>query len=160
MRVVFASINERLTNGQIIASWTKKYWVQNIILVDDELVHHDFTKEILLLSVPKDVTAEVRSVIDTLEVIEKDTTNKSTMLLFEDLRCVLRLVNYGYKLRELNIGNIGSAQGRKFVMKDIYMSDEQKDILWKLQQKGVFVYAQKLPQDARTDIMKKLREEG
>ena len=66
------------------------------------------------------------------------------------------LVNYGYPLEELDIGNIGSAPGRKAITKEVYISDAEKDIVRALHEKNINVYIQKLPQDAQVDIMKKI----
>jgi len=156
MKVCFARVDERLIHGQVMTAWVKKYWIKRIILVDDDIVQDEFMKEVLALSAPQGVTVEVRSAADTADVLERDSTDENTMLLFKELRYVKLLVNYGYPLEELNIGNIGSAPGRKQFTREVYVSDKEKEIFRELNQKNVFVYIQKLPQDAQVDVMKKL----
>lgn len=154
--VCFARVDERLIHGQVMTSWVKKYWVKKIILVDDEIVQDDFMKEVLALSAPQGVKVEVRSAAEAAAVLEKDSSDENTMLLFKELRYVHLLVNYGYPLKELNIGNIGSAPGRKPITREVYISEEEKEMLRDLNQKNIFVYIQKLPQDAQVDVMKKI----
>ena len=156
MKVSFARVDERLIHGQVMTAWVKKYWIKKIILVDDEIVKDDFMKEVLTLSAPSGVKIEVRSAADAVAELEKDDSDASTMLLFKDLQYALLLVNYGFPLKELDIGNIGSAPGRKPITREVYISDEEKEMLRQLNQKNIYVYIQKLPQDTQVDVMKKL----
>ncbi len=154
--VCFARVDERLIHGQVMTSWVKKYWIKKIILVDDDIVQDDFMKDVLVLSAPQGVKVEVRSAADTAAALEDEKSEENTMLLFKDLRYVQLLVNYGFPLKELNIGNIGSAPGRKAITREVYVSEEEKEILRELSGKEIFVYIQKLPQDAQVDVMKKI----
>jgi PTS system mannose-specific IIB component len=156
LKLSLARVDERLIHGQVMTAWVKKHWIKKIILVDDDLVKDDFMKEVLCLSAPQGVKIEVRSAADTVAAMENDSSDESTMFLFKDLKYVLMLVNYGYALPELDIGNIGSAPGRKPFTKEVYISEAEKDILRELIQKNVHVYIQKLPQDAQVDVAKKL----
>lgn len=154
--VCFARVDERLIHGQVMTSWVKKYWIKKIILVDDDIVQDDFMKDVLVLSAPQGVKVEVRSAADTAAALEDEKSEENTMLLFKDLRYVQLLVNYGFPLKELNVGNIGSAPGRKAITREVYVSEEEKEILRELSGKEIFVYIQKLPQDAQVDVMKKI----
>lgn len=154
--VCFARVDERLIHGQVMTSWVKKYWIKKIILVDDDIVQDDFMKDVLVLSAPQGVKVEVRSAADTAAALENEKAEENTMLLFKDLRYVQLLVKYGFPLKELNIGNIGSAPGRKAITREVYVSEEEKEILRELSGKEIFVYIQKLPQDAQVDVMKKI----
>ncbi len=156
MNVCFARVDERLIHGQVMTAWVKKYWIKKILLVDDEIVKDDFMKEVLVLSAPKGVEVEVLSTADTVAKIESDTSSDNTMLLFKELKYADLLVKYGFQLKELDIGNIGSAPGRKAITKEIYISDAERDIIRSLNQSNVNVYIQKLPQDAQVNVMKKI----
>ena len=138
----FARVDERLIHGQVMTAWVKKYWIKKIILVDDEIVQDSFMQEVLSM----DAAAE----------LSEDTSEDNIMLLFKELKYAGLLVNYGYPLEELDIGNIGSAPGRKAITKEVYISDAEKDIVRGLHEKNINVYIQKLPQDAQVDIMKKI----
>ena len=127
-----------------------------IILVDDEIVQDSFMQEVLSMSAPQGVKVEVRSAADAAAELSEDTSEDNVMLLFKELKYAGLLVNYGYPLEELDIGNIGSAPGRKAITKEVYISDAEKDIVRGLHEKNINVYIQKLPQDAQVDIMKKI----
>ena len=151
-----ARVDERLIDGQVMTAWVKKYWIKKIILVDDEIVQDSFMQEVLSMSAPQGVKVAVRSAADAAAELGEDTSDDNVMLLFKELKYAGLLVNYGYPLEELDIGNIGSAPGRKAITKEVYISDAEKDIVRGLHEKNINVYIQKLPQDAQVDIMKKI----
>lgn len=98
-----------LIHGQVMTAWVKKYWIKKIILVDDEIVQDSFMQEVLSMSAPQGVKVEVRSARTRRRSLGEDTSDDNVMLLFKELKYAGLLVNYGYPLEELDIGNIGSA---------------------------------------------------
>ena len=156
MNVCLARVDERLIHGQVMTAWVKKAWIKKIMLVDDEIVKDDFMKEVLSMSAPAGVKVEVCSAAGAAQELSADTSDENTMLLFKDLKNVESLTKAGFKLKELNIGNIGNAADRKPITKEIYVSDEEKKIMSSLIQEGVYVYIQKLPQNSQVDVSTKL----
>ncbi|MBQ9328839.1 MAG: PTS sugar transporter subunit IIB [Solobacterium sp.] len=156
MKVNLARVDERLIHGQVMTAWVKKFWIKKIIMVDDELASDDFMKEVLALSAPSGVKVEVKSVGESLESIESSKDEDSTLLLFKEVKYAYELYKLGYDLKELNIGNVGSSPVRKAITTQVYMSEEEKRMCRELNENGVYVYIQKLPQDSRVDVMTKI----
>ena len=156
MKINLCRVDERLIHGQVMTAWVKKCWIKKIILVDDELASDDFMKEVLALSAPSGVKVEVRSVEDTLQTINSSDSDESTLLLFKEVKFAYELYKVGYDLKELNIGNIGSSPIRKAITNQVYMSEEEKAMCREMNDKGVYVYIQKLPQDSQVDVMTKI----
>ena len=156
MKINLCRVDERLIHGQVMTAWVKKCWIKKIILVDDELASDDFMKEVLALSAPSGVKVEVRSVEDTLQTINGSGSDESTLLLFKEVKFAYELYKVGYDLKELNIGNIGSSPIRKAITNQVYMSEDEKAMCRELNEKGVYVYIQKLPQDSQVDVMTKI----
>ncbi|MBQ1566803.1 MAG: PTS sugar transporter subunit IIB [Erysipelotrichaceae bacterium] len=156
MKINLCRVDERLIHGQVMTAWVKKCWIKKIILVDDELASDDFMKEVLALSAPSGVKVEVRSVEDTLQTINSSDSDESTLLLFKEVKFAYELYKVGYDLKELNIGNIGSSPIRKAITNQVYMSEDEKAMCRELNEKGVYVYIQKLPQDSQVDVMTKI----
>ena len=63
------------------------------------------------------------------------------------------LKKVGYDMKELNIGNVGSSPVRKAVTTQVYLSEEEKRMCRELNDDGVYVYIQKLPQDSQVDVI-------
>ena len=156
MNIVLCRVDERLIHGQVMTAWVKKAWIKKIILVDDELASDDFMKEVLALSAPSGVKVEVRSVEETLSAIGDSSSDENTLLLFKEVKFAYELYKVGYDMKELNIGNVGSAPVRKAVTTQVYLSEEEKKMCRELNENGVYVYIQKLPQDSQVDVMTKI----
>ncbi len=156
MKINLCRVDERLIHGQVMTAWVKKHWIKKIILIDDELASDDFMKEVLSLSAPSGVKVEVRSVEDALQTINGSDSDESTLLLFKEIKFAYELYKVGYDLKELNIGNVGSSPIRKAITNQVYLSEAEKDMCRQLNEKGVYVYIQKLPQDSQVDVMTKI----
>ena len=156
MKINLVRVDERLIHGQVMTAWVKKLWIRKIILVDDELASDDFMKEVLSLSAPSGVKVEVRSVEDTISAIQGSDSDESTLLLFKEVKFAYELKKVGYDMKELNIGNVGSSPIRKAVTTQVYLSEEEKRMCRELNDDGVYVYIQKLPQDSQVDVITKI----
>ena len=156
MKISLCRVDERLIHGQVMTAWVKKFWIKKIILVDDELASDDFMKEVLALSAPSGVKVEVRSVEDTLQTVNASQNDESTLLLFKEVKYAYELYKIGFDMKELNIGNVGSSPVRKAITTQVYMSEEEKNMCREMNEKGVYVYIQKLPQDSQVDVMTKI----
>ena len=156
MKINLCRVDERLIHGQVMTAWVKKLRIKKIILVDDELASDDFMKEVLALSAPSGVKVEVRSVEDTLQTVNASQNDESTLLLFKEVKYAYELYKIGFDMKELNIGNVGSSPVRKAITTQVYMSEEEKNMCREMNEKGVYVYIQKLPQDSQVDVMTKI----
>lgn len=73
------------------------------------------------MSAPQGVKVEVRSAADAAAELSEDTSEDNIMLLFKELKYAGLLVNYGYPLEELDIGNIGSAPAQGHHQRGVYL---------------------------------------
>ena len=156
MNIALCRVDERLIHGQVMTAWVKKCWIKKIILVDDEMASDEFMIEVLALSAPSGVKVEVKSVEDTLQAISGSDSDETTLLLFKDIKPAYELMKIGYDLKELNIGNVGSSPIRKAITSQVYLSEEEKAMCREMNEKGIYVYIQKLPQDSQVDVMTKI----
>lgn len=156
MKISLARVDERLIHGQVMTAWCKKCWIKKILLIDDEVAADEFMVDVLAMSAPAGVSVIVKTAEEAAKLLGEDTTDESTLLLFKELKYVHDLVKYGYPLKELDIGNIGSSSVRKPITREVYVSDVEKDMIRDLNANGVYVYIQKLPGDAQVDVLTKI----
>ncbi|MFI3284463.1 MAG: PTS sugar transporter subunit IIB [Erysipelotrichaceae bacterium] len=152
MNVVLSRVDERLAHGQVITSWTKQKQVKKILVIDDIIAKDSFMCDVMSMAAPSGVSVEVVSVENALSMINEDTGSDNVMLLFKNVDSAYKLVNAGYKMDRLNIGNIGSGPSRKAVTKRVYMSSSEIEMAKELSENGVYVYLQMLHTDAEVDI--------
>lgn len=156
MEIVFARIDDRLVHGQVMSSWTKQLQIKKIMVVDDDIAKDEFTAQVLCLAAPSGVTVVVKSVDDTIKEIEEDNSTVKTMLLFKTINYAKELVDKGYDLKRLDIGNIGSSPTRHELTKRVFMDDNEKEIARQLINHGVDVYIQMLHTDSEVSASKYL----
>ena len=153
MDVRLTRVDERLVHGQVITSWTRQFEVKKIIVIDDELASDEFMVSVLSLAAPAGVEVIVKTVDEAVDLIGSSVTDESTMLLFKSIKYALKLVEAGYEMTDLDIGNIGSGPKRKAISKRVYMTDEEMLMAKELVKKGVNVYLQMLYSDSKVDIL-------
>lgn len=156
MKIVLSRIDERLAHGQVISSWTKQLQVRRILVIDDVLANDSFMTEVMKMAAPTGVDVETMSVENALPRIQEDTSGENVMLLFKSIDYAYKLVNSGYNLERLNIGNIGSGPKRKAVTKRVFMAPEEIEMAKELSNKGVYVYLQMLSSDSEVNILKQI----
>lgn len=155
MPIMMSRVDERLVHGQVIASWAKQLMIKRIIIVDDLIAKDDFMTQVLTLSSPIGVNIEVTDCSNALKLLS-EVDRQNTLVLFKNVASALELLNLGYPLSELNIGNIGAAPGRKQISKNVFISNEDKLIIKSLVSKGVNVYLQMLYAEPKVDVEKYL----
>jgi len=131
-------IDDRLIHGQVIAVWCKQRRFSRIVIVDDGVAADAFMQEVLSLAAPPDLKVDVFSIEDGIKILNEDTSNwGATMVLMKSPLAAQQLYDGGLRYRALNIGGIGSGQGRKNVFKNIAFSKEDVAILKYLMNQGV-----------------------
>lgn len=151
MAVVLARVDERLVHGQIITTWTKQLQVKEIYIIDDKIADDPFIYQVLTLSAPSGLKFEVLKVEQAVEKLKEDK-NINILLLFKSVHYALELIEAGYQLESLNIGNLGAAPQRKSVSKNVSVSPEEIDTINKIVDKGTEVYLQMLYSDPKVNV--------
>jgi len=78
--------------------------------------------------------------------------DRRSMLLVKTPKDAVALLDMGLETKEINIGNMGFAQGRKNLTKSLSFSEKEIEELREAAQRGVFVYFQMLPQDKKVSL--------
>lgn len=78
------------------------------------------------------------------------------LLLFTSPREVVDLLLKGVVLREINVGGMRFARGKREVMKSVFVSVEEVGMLQKLSASGVRLIGKMVPTDHPVDVAKLL----
>lgn len=152
MNIVLCRIDERLVHGQVMTSWTKQLQIKRIIVVDDDIAKDEFTSLVLTMAAPSGVDVIVKTVNQTFEMINNDTSSIKTMLLFKTIKYAKNLFDTGVDIKSLNIGNTGSAPNRTELTRRVFMSAEEIAIAKELSSRGIDVYLLMLHTDSKINI--------
>ena len=160
---VLARIDSRLLHGQVATAWTKTTQPNRIIVVSDAVAKDDLRKKLIEQAAPPGVKANVIPISKMIE-ISKDPRfgNTKALLLFETPQDVLRVLEGGVDIKEVNIGSMAHSVGKVVVSKVLSMGQDDVDTFAKIKEKGVKFDVRKVPNDSKAnmdEILKKAQAE-
>ena len=153
IKFVLARVDSRLLHGQVATAWTKTTGPSRIIVVSDAVAKDDLRKRLIEQAAPPGVKANVIPVDKMIE-ISKDPRfgNTKALLLFENPQDVLRAVEGGVDIKEVNVGSMAHSVGKVVVSKVLSMGQDDVDTFEKLKAKGIKFDVRKVPNDSKDNM--------
>lgn len=148
-KIKMVRIDYRLIHGQIVAKWIKFRPVDRLILVDDDLVEDEFMGDIYRMAVPQKEVDIVR-LNEISETINK--VDDKVMLIFKDVQSAYKVFKDGFLFPEINVGAIQDNKDRKSVIQGVSLSKEEFGMLKEIQNQGVNVFLQPIPENDATKL--------
>lgn len=127
-------IDERLIHGQG-QMWLNALGVNTVIVANDEASQDKMQQILMQTVVPKSVAMRFFSIEHTCEIIHKASPKQTIFLVCKTPQDALKLVAGGVSVKEINIGNIHNAEGKKQVTRSIYLGEDDKAVLKELSEK-------------------------
>lgn len=153
MSVVLYRIDDRLLHGQIITGWLRCANASRVIIADDAAAADTALCQITKMIAPAGVDAKILPVDEALAQIMADD-GVNTIVLTKTPGSMRRLLDGGAPMRELNLGGMGFAPGRKAIFRNIQISNDEYDELKALEQDGVKIFCQIVPNGKRVEFSK------
>ncbi|MBS4534490.1 mannose/fructose/sorbose PTS transporter subunit IIB [Clostridium sp. D2Q-14] len=149
IKIVLARVDSRLLHGQVSTSWTKATQPNRIIVVSDAVAKDDLRKRLIEQAAPPGVKANVIPISKMVEV-SKDPRFGSTkaLLLFENPEDVVRVIEGGVDIKEVNVGSMAHSTGKVAVNKVLSMGKEDVANFERLKELGVKFDVRKVPNDS------------
>ena len=148
MSLALVRVDDRLIHGQVVAVWLKSLPARRIIVVDDRTAADPFMTEVLEAAAPPGVAVEVLGVDPAAgEIARASEAHDPAYVLVRSPLTALELVRRGVSLSGLNVGALGMAPGRRPIHRSIAASDDELDALRTLEELGVRVILQPVPDD-------------
>jgi PTS system mannose-specific IIB component len=146
--IAFARIDTRLLHGQVATTVTKMVNPDRIIVCSDDVAHDDLRKSMIEQAAPPGVKAHVVPIWKIIEVA-KDPRFGATkaMLLFETPQDLLRALEGGVDIKEVNLGSMAHSVGKVVVTNAVAMDQDDVDCLEKIASMGVKFDVRKVPAD-------------
>uniref|UniRef100_UPI0035A1D06D PTS system mannose/fructose/N-acetylgalactosamine-transporter subunit IIB n=1 Tax=Jeotgalibaca porci TaxID=1868793 RepID=UPI0035A1D06D len=140
-------------------AWSKDIKPTRIIVVSDEVSKDELRKSLITQAAPPGVKANVIPISKMIEIWKDPRFGKTrALLLFENPHDVLRVVEGGVELKEVNIGSMAHSEGK--VMINNVLSVDEKDVkaLHALKDKGITFDVRKVPSDQRKNMLELLKK--
>lgn len=156
--IIASRVDGRLVHGQVANLWTTKLNISRIMVVDDEVAKSDVEKMGLKMATPSGVKLSVLPV-------EKAATNilagkydsQRLMIVAKRPDRFLELIDKGVKIETINVGNMSQTDKTHSIKRSINVTDEDITIFKTLNEKGVSLTAQMVPNDKAEDLMKLIK---
>jgi D-glucosaminate-specific PTS system IIB component len=157
--IVLCRIDSRLIHGQVVTKWVGQSQANRIAVVSDELEADPFMKSIYLMAAPPNVKVDCYGNQSFAAAWQENQLGEGNVLvLFPNLAAVQQAVIDGFDVKNIQVGGLGGGPNRKAVFQNITLDEADVAILRDLQQRGVTVFFQTIPEDkpqALADILKK-----
>lgn len=151
--IVGVRIDFRLIHGQVANLWANAKQVSRFMVVDDQLATDDMQKQVLRMACPAAVKLSVLPLEKASANIQAGKYDAQRLfILAKKPETLLRLIESGVKLPEINVGNMSSLNEVKRVGLNIGMDEGDIEAFKKLQEKGIHMYAQMVPSDTPSDF--------
>lgn len=144
--------DDRLIHGQTMTRVVHHYKVKEILVVDDYTSKNPILKSIFKSAVPSNMSAEILSTEEALEILPNHINNDvSTMVIFKSPLTALSLFEkYPQLSTEMMVGPVAMRDGSKEIVQGTYFTPDEIDAVNNLEEMGVEVYFQVVPDNKKT----------
>ncbi len=161
MSIELVRVDDRLIHGQVAIGWTRSKGINLIIAADDETAGNKMQCQLMKMATPPGVTPVFLTVEATAEKILNDTYKaKKVMLLVKGPQPLLKLIEKGVTISEVNIGNQRSGAGKQQLASQMFSTKEELEAWNVLSSKGIKLYAQGVPGGAYVNVNEALTKLG
>ena len=157
--IVLIRADFRLIHGQVITKWAKQTMANKILIVDDMLAKDSFMSSIYTMSAPPGMEVVIDTVEDVVSKWKADGYgNCRLFILIKDVPTIYTLFKKGFPVKELQIGGLGAAPGRKVVFGPITLDQSDVVKLKAMQDSGIRVDLHQVPDDPSMEFTKILEK--
>lgn len=154
-------VDFRLIHGQVITKWSKLADVKSIIVVNDQLAKDEFMADIYVMAAPPGMKVDVISKDKFIQSAESNEYEEGKILvLFKNIEDAKAVVEKGVQFKQLQIGGLGSGNGRTSVVKGISIDKRDVENLNFIESKGTKITFQVTPEEPKLSLEKASKKVG
>lgn len=151
--IVLTRIDDRLLHGQVIVSWIPYLKINEILIVDDEYFNDEFMTELIKDAAPDNIKVHVLDTEKSAEFLNSEDVGGSRLLILSRyIQYIDKLIKLSVPVKNVNVGGLGSAEGRKKCVNSIHLSSFEMNLLKNMAKNNIEVFVQMLPNDKKIDI--------
>ncbi len=159
MAILDVRIDDRLIHGQVCGYWIPQYSLERIAIVDDEIVNDETRKTALKFGMPEKCKLSIFNSEKAADKFNRKIDEGiRVMILCNSPQPLLRMAEYGYLVDHITVGNMATKPDAIQLEKNTFVSSKEKEAFAKLIDRGVKVYIQNTPSDARKDVTEILKK--
>lgn len=144
--ILLTRIDNRLVHGQVGVVWTKTLEANLIIVADDDVAKNELQQSLMSVTAKSSgVGIRFFTLQHTADIIDRAAPQQKIFIVVKTPTSARRLLELGVDLKQLNVGNMHFAPGKREFTKKIYVDDQDMEDLKFIASKGIPVFAQDVP---------------
>lgn len=152
-------VDFRLMHGQVVTNWIKQVSADAILIVDDKLASDKFLAQVFLMAAPPGVKISIKSMKKAIQGAKEDRYNGLNLLvLFKSIENAKKAYDNGFPLKELQIGGLGNGSNKVMISNEIFLSEEEADMLEEMNKNGLKINLQVTPKDPLVGLDEALKK--
>ena len=151
--ILLTRIDNRLIHGQVGMTWTNWLGANLVLVADDEIAADPVQQNLMEMAIAGNVGARFFTLQKTIDVIHKAAPSQKIFLVVRTPQNALTLIKGGVPIKEINVGNLHFAEGKKQVSKVISVTEDDIQTFRELEALGIPCTAQGTPEDAKKPIL-------
>lgn len=153
--VRFMRIDTRMVHGQIIVRWTTVAHCKHVMIVDKQLDDDPFMSSFYKKASQKGVRIDVTSPEGAKKAWDEGDfgpEGENVLVVFKNVSNAYETWRQGFPMESIDLGNQVDIVGRKRISRDVYLSEDDFNKLKAMNDGGVRVYMQVLPEDDPVEL--------
>ena len=148
-------IDDRLIHGQVIVGWVKALNLNNIIVVNNIILHDNLKMQMMKLAIPSEINVEFLSLERSIEDYKLDKWVKyESIMLFESPKDACFFISNDCKIKKLNVGGLHVREDRLPFTSNLALNQKDIGYLKKIHKLGVEMEGRALPTDEQYKVIK------
>lgn len=111
--IVMTRIDNRLVHGQVGMTWVNASYCNLVLVVNDEVATDEVQQNLMEMVLPDTVESRIFGIDYTINVIENASDDQYIFMVVRNLQDVVKLVEGGVPITEVNIGNLHFLEGKE-----------------------------------------------
>lgn len=155
--IILTRIDDRLIHGQVVTAWIRRYPINRILIIDDELAKNRLMERIYKAAAPMGVEVIIKSVKDGSDwLLEDQEKGEQILILVKIPNVVEKLLENQISIEKVILGGMGAGKGRKTFIKNVSASEEEIESFRNISSQGIDIVYQLVPDEKETSIKKLL----
>ncbi|EOH95259.1 PTS sugar transporter subunit IIB [Enterococcus pallens] len=151
--ILLTRVDHRLLHGQVAFSWTQSIGADCILIANDDVPVNEIRKTTIKLAKPQGVKLVIKNIEDSITSLNSGVTDKYKLfIVVESIKDAYDLALAYPEIKRINLGGTKAGADKENISKAINVTEEEKELLKKLDSQGIEVFIQMVPSDKAIKI--------
>lgn len=155
--ILLTRIDNRLVHGQVGVTWTNTLGANLVVVANDEVSQDPVQQSLMEMVLPDTVQARFFSIEKTIRIIGKAAPHQKILLVVRTPQDALKLVKGGVPIKEINVGNMHFAEGKKQLSATVSVDQNDIATFKELDQLGIKLDVRGIPNESGKNMMELLK---